>query len=152
MRPRRPARIRTTSSRTPASIDAYLETLDDERRLLLTRLRRTIRAVLPGAVECFSYGMPAFRVDGVVVAGFQATSRGGSYYPFSGSTLDALGDALAGFSRTKSALHFDAQRLVPVALVRRLVRARLAELTPAAERRGRRGAPSRGRGSRARSR
>jgi uncharacterized protein YdhG (YjbR/CyaY superfamily) len=122
----KPARSRT-ASRTPASIDAYLETLDDERRATLERLRRQIHAVVPGAVECFSYRMPAFRVDGHVVAGFQATARGGSYYPFSGSTLDALGDAVAGFSRTKSALHFDAGRPPSAALVHKLVRARLAE-------------------------
>ncbi len=136
MSTRKPARARA-SSRTPASIDAYLETLDGERRVMLARLRRTIRAILPDAVECFSYGMPAFRVGGRVVAGFQATARGGSYYPFSGSTLDALGDALGGFGRTKSALHFDAGRPLSAALVRKLLRTRLAELTRARpERRG----------------
>ena len=76
--------------------------------------------------------MPAFRVDGRVVAGFQATAAGCSYYPFSGSTLDALGDALDGFSRTRSALHFDADRPLSAALVRRLIRARRAELSAAA--------------------
>lgn len=117
------------SSRTPASIDAYLAAIRDERRrAALERLRRTILAVVPDAHECISYGMPAFRVGGRVVAGFQATSTGCSYYPFSGSTLDDLGDALAGFSRTKSALHFDAGRPLSVVLVRKLIRARLAEL------------------------
>jgi uncharacterized protein YdhG (YjbR/CyaY superfamily) len=119
--PRRP-------SRPVASIDAYLATLDVERRDLLASLRRTIRAVLPTASECISYGMPAFRVEGHVVAGFQATARGGSFYPFSGSTLDALGEALDGFSRTKSALHFSADRPLSTALVKRLLEARLAEL------------------------
>jgi uncharacterized protein YdhG (YjbR/CyaY superfamily) len=117
------------SSRSPASIDAYLATLDDERRATLSKLRRIILAVVADAVVCISYGMPAFRVDGRVVAGFQATSGGCSYYPFSGSTLDGLGDALAGFSRTKSALHFDAGRPLSAALVRKLIHARLAELS-----------------------
>ncbi len=116
-------------SRSAAPIDAYLARVtDDRRRAALERLRRTIVAALPDAVECISYGMPAFRVDGRVVAGFQATARGGSYYPFSGSTLDGLADALEGFSRTKSALHFEARRPVPAALVKRLLRARRAEL------------------------
>ncbi len=120
---------RRSSPRRPASLDAYLSAVKDERsRAALERLRRTILAAAPGAEECISYGMPAFRVGGRVVAGFQATSTGCSYYPFSGSTLDGLGDALAGFSRTRSALHFDAARPLPAALVRRLVRARLAEL------------------------
>ena len=111
----------------PTDIDAYLATLWDEPRALLATLRRTIRAALPDAVECLSYGMPAFRVEGHVVAAFQATASGGSFYPFSGSTLDALGDGLEGFSRTKSALHFDADRPLPASLVRRLLRTRLAE-------------------------
>ncbi len=119
-------------SRRPATIDAYLASVrDDHRRGTLERLRRTILAIVPDAVECVSYGMPAFRVDGGVVAGFQATSSGCSYYPFSGSTLDDLGDALAGFSRTKSALHLDAARPLPATLVRGLLRARVAELSRA---------------------
>jgi uncharacterized protein YdhG (YjbR/CyaY superfamily) len=125
-----PARTRAATSRTartPASIDAYLATLDRERRDLLANLRRIIRTELPDAVECFSYGMPAFRVDGRVVAGFQATTRGGAVYPFSGATLGALGDALAGFSRTKSALHLRVDRPLSAALVRKVVRARVAE-------------------------
>jgi uncharacterized protein YdhG (YjbR/CyaY superfamily) len=117
------------TSRTAATIDAYLARVrDDRRRATLERLRATIRAVVPDAVECISYGMPAFRFGGRVVAGFQATARGYSYYPFSGSTLDALGDTLDGFSRTKSALH--ANRPLSAALVRKLVRARIAELEP----------------------
>lgn len=124
-----PRKSHRPSTRTVATVDAYLAGVRDERRrAALERLRRTIRSVVPGAVECISYGMPAFRVDGRVVAGFQATSRGGSYYPFSGSALDALGDALDGFSRTLSALHFTADAPLPAALVRKLVRARLAEL------------------------
>jgi uncharacterized protein YdhG (YjbR/CyaY superfamily) len=120
------------SSRKPASIDEYLVAVrDDRRRALLERLRASIHAAVPGAVECISYGMPAFRVGGHVVAGFQPTSSGCSYYPFSGSTLDALGDALDGFTRTKSALHFDADRPLSPALVRKLVRARLAEVPQA---------------------
>jgi uncharacterized protein YdhG (YjbR/CyaY superfamily) len=121
---------RKSSRPRPRTIDAYLSGIrDDRQRTALERLRRTIRASLPDAVECISYGMPAFRVGGRVVAGFQATARGGSYYPFSGSTLDALGDLLDGFSRTKSALHFDTARPLTATLVRSLVRARLAEVS-----------------------
>ena len=107
------------SSRRPASIEAYLAGLDAERRATLSKLRGIVRAVVPGAEECISYGMPAFRVDGRVVAGFQARSGGCSYYPFSGSTLAALGDALEGYGRPRSALHFPAGRPRPAALVRR---------------------------------
>ncbi len=135
---------RPPSRRPGRTIDAYLASLrDDRRRATLERLRATILAAVPDAVECISYGMPAFRVGGRVVAGFQATSGGCSYYPFSGSTLDALGGALAGFSRTRSALHFGVDRPLPASLVRKLLRTRLAELPRAGSRRSRATTPGR---------
>ena len=114
-------------TRTPATIDAYLATVGAEKRAALERLRRTIRAIVPRAEECISYRMPAFRVDGAVVAGFLATARGCSYFPFSGSTLATLSSELGGYGRTKSALHFQPERPLPATLVRKLVRARIAE-------------------------
>ncbi|KAI9021985.1 hypothetical protein DFJ74DRAFT_706884 [Hyaloraphidium curvatum] len=114
----------------PTSIDAYLRTLQPDRRDALQALRRTIHELMPGAEECIKYSMPAFRVDGKVVAGFLATAKGCSYYPFSGATLDALVGELAGYSRTKSALHFDPGKGLPRALVEQLLRTRLAEASP----------------------
>jgi uncharacterized protein YdhG (YjbR/CyaY superfamily) len=128
----KPRRSTRPPSRNATAIDSYLAGVAEDRRAMLERLREMIHTAAPDVVECISYGMPAFRVDGRVVAGFQATADGCSYYPFSGSTLDALGDVLGGFSRTKSALHFDAVRPLPAALVRKLVRARLAELPASA--------------------
>lgn len=114
----------------PTSIDDYLRAVAPDRRDALQALRRTILEVAPDAEECISYSMPAFRLRGHVVAGFLATAKGCSYYPFSGATLDALGDEIAGYSRTKSALHFDVSEGLPRALVERLLRARLAEVPP----------------------
>ncbi len=120
-------------ARKPAgSIDAYLATLTGERRAALVALRRTLRELLPGAEECISYGIPAFRVEGGVVAGFLARAGGCSYLPFSGTTLATLAEALAGYRGTKSSLHFDAKQGLPRALVRKLVKTRLAELGPPA--------------------
>jgi uncharacterized protein YdhG (YjbR/CyaY superfamily) len=88
--------------------------------------------VLPDAEECISYSMPAFRHEGQVVAGFLATAKGCSYYPFSGTTLTTLADLLEGYPRTKSALHFDARQPLSATLVRKLLAARIAEAkTPA---------------------
>lgn len=111
----------------PTTIPAYLATVSPDRRAALQRLRRTIRAMLPAAEECISYGIPAFRLDGEVVAGFAATSSGCSYYPFSGSTLRSLEAELSGYSRTRSALHFRPGATPPATLVRKLLRARVAE-------------------------
>lgn len=111
----------------PRTIDEYLATVKGERRAALDHLRRTIRAVVPRAEECISYRIPAFRLDGKVIAGFLATAKGCSYYPFSGATLRTLARELEGYEGTRGSLHFDPARPLPKALVRKLLRARIAE-------------------------
>jgi uncharacterized protein YdhG (YjbR/CyaY superfamily) len=110
------------------TIDAYLAAVRSDRRRLLQDLRRAIRRAVPAAEECISYGMPAFRVEGGIVAGFAATKDGCSYYPFSGQTLSELASEVAAYEGTKSSLHFSVERPLPVTLLRQLVRARLAEI------------------------
>lgn len=118
----------------PETIDEYLASVTPDRRAALQKLRRTILSIVPDAEECISYSMPAFRHRGQVVAGFLATAKGCSYYPFSGTTLSTLSSELASYGKTKSALHFSPERPLPVALVRKLIATRVAELAPAAKR------------------
>ena len=115
---------------SPASseIDAHLAATTPDRRAALDRLRRLIRAAAPDAVECISYGLPAFRLPGGVVAGFAATSRGCSYFPFSGQTLAALAGDLEGFGGTPGSLHVSPARPLSPAVVRKLVKTRRAEI------------------------
>lgn len=108
-------------------IDDYLAKVSAEKRAALAKLRRMIRTIVPKAEECISYGMPAFRLDGAVVAGFQATKKGCSYYPFSGTTFETLAGELRGYDKTKSALHFHPDEPLPATLVRKLIKARVAE-------------------------
>ena len=115
------------SAQKPTTIDAYLAGVKGEKRAALDQLRKSIRAVVPRAKECISYAMPAFRLDGRIVAGFAATAKGCSYFPFSGSTLRTLSKELAGYDQTKGSLHFDPARPLPATLVRKLVKARIAE-------------------------
>jgi uncharacterized protein YdhG (YjbR/CyaY superfamily) len=117
-------------SARPTNIDGYLQTLARDQRSVLEALRKTIHKAVPGLEECISYGMPAFRLRGKVVAGFLATRNGYSYFPFSGSTLATLADALRGRSQSKSALHFTASAPLAATLVRKLLSARIAELGP----------------------
>ena len=109
------------------TIDEYLAALPADRREALEKLRKTIRTIAPDAEECISYAMPAFRVGVRVVAGFLATRKGCSYYPFSGRTLVTLAADVARYEQTKGALHFDPKRPLPKVLVRKLLTARLAE-------------------------
>ena len=115
---------------TPKNIDDYLSRVTPAQRIALQTLRKQIRAIVPGAEECISYSMPAFREPGgPVFAGFLATKQGCSYFPFSGSTLDSIAAALSSYSRTKSGLHFDPAEGLPQPLLRKLIAARRAEIS-----------------------
>lgn len=111
----------------PSTIDEYLKTVPQDRRRALEDLRAKIRSIIPDAAECISYRIPAFRLDGVVVAGFCATSKGCSYFPFSGSTLATLACDLARYEQTKSSLHFSPDEPLPAALLRKLIKTRIKE-------------------------
>lgn len=110
-------------------VDAYLRGLEEPKRSSLETLRRTILEIVPDAEQVISYRVPAFRVDGKVVAGFAAFKNHLSYLPFSGSVLGQLTDELDAYTTTKSALHFAVDRPLPKALVKKLIHARLAEVT-----------------------
>ena len=113
---------------TRAEVDGYLAGLDEPKRSTLEALRRSILAVVPDAEEDISYGCPAFRVDGKVVAGFAAFTKHLAYLPHSGAVLVELGDRIAGYEHTPGSLHFPIDQPLPDDLVRRLVDAKLALL------------------------
>ncbi len=110
-----------------STIDEYLGTVPLDRRRALEDLRTNIRSIVPSVEECISYRIPAFRLNGAVIAGFCATSKGCSYFPFSGSTLKTLAKALGDYDRTKSSLHFSPDEPLPIELVRKLIKARIKE-------------------------
>jgi len=110
-----------------SEIDGYLTGVEEPGRSTLQRLRQSILRAVPEAEEGMSYGMPAFRVDGKVVAGFAAFKKHLSYLPHSGSVLDELGDELAGYSMTKGSLHFAVDGPLPDDLVAKLVTVRLRQ-------------------------
>ena len=109
-------------------VDEYLLDVEEPKRTTLEALRRTILEIVPDAEQVISYRVPAFRVRGQKIAGFAAFRRHLSYLPFSGSVLARLDDELAGYTRTKSALHFPVDRPLPRQLVERLIALRLEEL------------------------
>jgi uncharacterized protein YdhG (YjbR/CyaY superfamily) len=113
-----------------AEVDAYLADLDEPQRSTLGELRRTILDVLPEAEECISYAMPAFRVQGQVVAGFAAFKHHLSYLPHSGSVIPKLHDDVARYTTSKGALQFPVDEPLPRALVEKLVAVRLSQLAP----------------------
>jgi len=109
-------------------IDRYLARLDEPKRSTLEALRASILGVVPGAEQCISYRMPAFKVDGKTIAGFAAFTNHLSYLPHSGSVLPALAADLAGYEMTKGSLHFAIDKPLPKRLVKKLVTTRLRQL------------------------
>jgi len=116
-----------TVERKPWTIDDYLKGVPEDRRRVLEDLRATIRSIGPDALECISYRIPAFRLNGVVIAGFCATAKGCLYLPLSGSTLKTLARDVCRYSRTRGSLYFLSDEPLPTTLVRKLIKARIAE-------------------------
>ena len=110
-----------------ADVDKYLRGIEEPKRSTLEALRRTILEIVPDAEQVISYKVPAFRVDGQIVAGFAAFKDHLSYLPFSGSVLPQLASELERYTMTKSALHFPVDRPLPKTLVRKLIKARRSE-------------------------
>jgi uncharacterized protein YdhG (YjbR/CyaY superfamily) len=108
------------------TVDDYLAALSDDKRAALQKLRRSIRAAAPRAEECISYQLPAFRLKGMLVA-FGATSNHCAFYAMSSSTLAALKDDLKGYDTSKGTIRFQSDHPLPAALVRKVVKARIAE-------------------------
>ena len=113
---------------TSQEVDDYLERVSEPGRSTLEALRRSILAAVPDAEQGISYGMPAFRVRGSVVAGFASFSKHLSYLPHSGQVLADLADEVAGYEQTPGSLHFATDQPLPDALVRALVDAKLRRL------------------------
>lgn len=114
-------------ARKPETIDEYLAGVSDEQRGALQKLRTTIRSAVPKARECINYGVPAFRLDGRMLVGFGAGAKHCSFFPGSGTTVAAHKALLKGFDTSKGTIRFQAGNPLPAALVRKLIKARLAE-------------------------
>src|SRR5438045_3099879 len=120
--------MRATTARTsrkPATVDEYLASVPDGgKRSALQRLRRTIKAALPRAEECISYGMPAVRYDGRIVAWYGAAKNHCSYYP--GGIPAAFKDDVKKYDTSKGTIRFQPDKPLPAALVKKLLKARIA--------------------------
>lgn len=108
------------------TIEQYLAGVSGEKRAALQALRRSIRTAAPRAEECIAYGVPAFRLDGRFLVAFAAAANHCAFYP--GAVLHDIMPELRGFRTLKGTIRFQPGRPLPAALVRKLVRARVARL------------------------
>jgi len=94
----------------------------------LQKIREAIHAVAPNAEECISYGIPAFRLNGRSLVFFGAWANHCALYPGSSATLKKFRNELRDFQTSKGTLRFSPDNPLPVALVKKLVKARVAQI------------------------
>lgn len=110
------------------AVEAHLAAVPQPQQDTLRAVRAHLRTVLPDAEEGIRYNMPAFILDGALVASYEGFKQHCSYFPCSGSTLEAVGPLKGGTQAGKGTLKFPVDQPLPLATVRKLVKARLAEI------------------------
>lgn len=110
-----------------ADVEAYLAAVSEPARSTLEKVRATIRSVVPSeTTEALSYGMPSFRYKGGLVA-YAAFKDHCSFFPMNASLIDTMKEELKGYRTSKGTLQFPVDKPLPAALVKKMVKARIAD-------------------------
>ena len=109
------------------TIDEYLANVSEEQRAALQKLRKLIKSAAPKAEECISYGLAAFRLDGKPLVAFGASANHCAFFPMDSTTVAAHKDELKRYETSKGTIRFLPERPLPAALVRKIVKSRIAD-------------------------
>jgi uncharacterized protein YdhG (YjbR/CyaY superfamily) len=116
-------------STRPRTIDDYLAGLRADDRAALEAVRAAIRSAAPKAEECISYGLPAFRLNGRILVAFKAATNHCALHPMSSSTVAAHRTDLVDYDTSPGTIRFQPAEPLPPRLIRKLVKARIAEIS-----------------------
>jgi uncharacterized protein YdhG (YjbR/CyaY superfamily) len=112
----------------PSTVEEYLAALPPERRAVVEQLRNTINAAAPDATESIAYQMPALRSHGgQFLVSYAAYKKHYSLFPASEAVVNELGDELKPYLAGKGTIQFPVNKPLPVSLVERVVKVRVAE-------------------------
>jgi uncharacterized protein YdhG (YjbR/CyaY superfamily) len=115
------------ASGAPKNVDEYLAGVAEPARSTLNKIRAAIRSAAPAeATETISYGIPAFKYKGVLVW-FAAFSDHCSLFP-TAAVIETFKNELKSFSTSKGTIHFPTDKPLPAALVKKMVKARVAQI------------------------
>jgi uncharacterized protein YdhG (YjbR/CyaY superfamily) len=116
-----------TGSAAPQTIDEYLEGVPEPHRSTLEKIRAMVRAAVPkDATEAISYGMPAFKYKGGLV-GFAAFKNHCSFFPMNSALVEEFKEELKNYKTSKGTIQFPANKPLPASLVKKMVKARVAD-------------------------
>ena len=108
------------------SVDQWLARVEPKQRAALEKLRAQIRSAAPGAEEVISYGQPTFKLHGHLVA-FGAFAKHLSFFPMNSAVIAESADALKTFVTSKGTIQFTPEKPIPATVVKKIVKARIAQ-------------------------